>query len=838
MSIPIPQAGINCDALLDEQGLHFVPNTLRRFDIVPFSPKTRTTNPRYGDFSLANYWVLESWHHGRGAPEWEDPFAFYDSSAVDSRIRGQLTLDPLQLLTTKADAASVGGNPVCFRLFTTAASLFLATGGASRDVFAWDNTNGDWDPETSGIAADPTDMLEYQGIIYVATGEANNMRKRTAGVWADGVVPADFLAQFGNMVLYRADNINEIYWTVAAVPGATDWNGPIYVGDTNTQIRSLAVGDGKLYVGKDDGLYYIQDQRAYQLLDMSFARDPNNFKNMKWWQGALYFPILNGLFRLIGSTLQAVGPNLGAAGAVELGIGSNINQGTLKSLASGKRGRIVDLTPTDNFLYAVIDAGTTGFSGTSQIVAYNGTGWHQIIEGAASGTRIRAAFFTGSLATTGQLTNPRLWFGYGNDPYNIILPLGTEDPFEYSAETYAASGTLDSPSFDAGLANIFKEWVSIQVYSEGLTADETLQISYTLDDMGIGETNGQIRQNLIDSDGTAYAFTVSPYQKIRLPANTIAKKLQLRLSLARGGTTTLTPKIKKVVVEYMTRPDTRYGWQCILRAGKDIKNSYDNMVVKRDAAEWMQLLMRYRDYRQRVNFDPGNMEPGITNLVLNPSFTLDADGNGLATNWNEVSNPTTTLSVIRKIHGLRSQQVVTASSGTEGVETDSITTVVGTRYTASAYIYLVSGDRVTLEFRNQTGGLVISSTQLTALTTQFIRIETTGYATTTTSRVRVVRNTGDASAATTYNVNAVQLEITPDRRDATFLEKASQYCDGDQPRSRWSGRPYLSTSIRDATYKVYVTNIGASETARPGIMEMVRGHGAEQRLIVSLAEVE
>jgi len=819
-------AGTTHDITIDGIGFLTVPNTLRKFDITPFSPKTRTDNPKYSDFSLAQFFVTESWHHGRGALEYENPFAFYDSANVDTRVRGQITLCPLQNLTTKAAAASVNGNPVKFGLMTTSANLIVATGGASRDVFQWDNTNGDWDPETSGIAADPTDIMEFRGVIHIATGEANNMRAKSGGSWGDGGVPAVFLAQFGNMVLYRSDNVNEIYYTTTQNPTSADWTGPIYVGDTNTNIRALAVGDGKLFVGKDDGLYYIQDQQAYQLLDFSFARDPNNFRNMKWWQGALYFPILNGLYRLIGTTLQAVGPNLGAAGAVEIGAGDEY---TMKSLASGKRGRIVDLVPTDTFLYAVVDAGTTGFSGTSQILAYNGSGWHQIVQGAAADKRIRAAFFTGALATTGQFANPRLWYGYDVDVYNIILPLGTDDPFEYASETYQASGTLDFPGFDAGLANVYKEWVSVRIYSENLAAsNETCQVSYELEDI-------DTFTNLVDSSGTALPFTVSPYQEIPFPKNTVSKKLNLRLSLARGNTTTETPKIKKVVVEYIVRPDTRYGWQLQIRTGRKLRNSYTGRTEQRDPAEWKQLLETYRDYRMRVVLDDGDTEPGITNLITNPTFSNPTAFNS----WNTVgAGAQQTVSYTTKIHGLRSFKQTSNTTGHAGKETGSLTTVVGTRYTASCYIYLESGDPVTLELRDQTAGTVIASVKQSVLTSRFVRIECTGVATSTATRVRINRRTEDATQATVYYVNAFQLEVTTDKIFTNYDRKATRYCDGSQPRCRWSGSPDASSSIRDDGYNVYVSAINISEIKRPSIMERIRGIGNETRLAISMVEVD
>src|SRR3990167_8083522 len=94
-----------------------------------------------------------------GALELEDPASFFDSSLVDTRIRGQAILAPKRNLTTKASAASVNGNPVKFDLFTTSATLWMVTGGTSRDAFTWNNTDSVWAPETAGMTVDPTDFV-------------------------------------------------------------------------------------------------------------------------------------------------------------------------------------------------------------------------------------------------------------------------------------------------------------------------------------------------------------------------------------------------------------------------------------------------------------------------------------------------------------------------------------------------------------------------------------------------------------------------------------------------------------------------------------------------------
>ncbi len=51
--------------------------------------------------------------------------------------------------------------------------------------------------------------------------------------------------------------------------------------------------------------------------------------------------------------------------------------------------------------------------------------------------------------------------------------------------------------------------------------------------------------------------------------------------------------------------------------------------------------------------------------------------------------------------------------------------------------------------------------------------------------------------------------------------------------SYWSGAPHASTSIRNANWRVFVTNISSIETQRPSIADLLRGRGEEQRVTLT-----
>ena len=819
------EARVTHDVTIDRRGYLIVPGSKRKSDITPFSPKVRTSDPSYQDFSIIQTEAIRTWHGGRGQLEQQNPYAFYDQSGVDSHIPGQLTLTALGKQTFKTGGLlSIGGIPAKFYLSGTSGNLFAATKGSARDVWIWDNTNTEWDAQTSGMTADPTDMVDFLGKLYVAVGESANARIKnlSAGTWSAGVsgFPANLLAVLEN-VMYWSDNINELYYAVAD-PSAAAANrlGPIYVGDTNTYIRGLIVWNNTVYIGKDDGLYTLVDNVARKTTDFSWGRDSNNFHWMKAWNGALYFPILHGLYRLIGGTTQqSVGPNRGTLAYPD-------GTTSFKAVPSSRVGRVVDIIPTENFLYLLIDGG----SGNSQILSSpDGVAWSQVGEVTAASSI--AGFYTPQLTTTGALATPNLWYGVGSNVYRNIQPYGTDDPFESSTYQYESTGYLMTSWIDGGLPDIPKAVYEVGLLSEALTSTETVQVAYQLDDLTTW-------QNLVDDNGNTYAFTFSPIQFILMPEHTVAKRIRFRLTLARGSTTTLTPKVKGLIYRFMARPDAYWSWQLSLRSGRSIRNEYLDQSEPFDPGEIKLLLETARQGRTPIQFADGEMEPGITNLILNPEFRTDTNADGLCDNWNEVGNPVTSLDVTVKRVGLRSQKTVTASSGTEGVESSTLTVVSGTRYTASAYVYVSAGDTVYLELREQGVGSVLASSPLLAADRgRWVRLEATAPATSTSCRLRIVRNSADASLATTFYVSGAQFEITSDNRQSNYSLKASAFCSGDQPKCHWSGQPHASTSVRNSYAIVFVTNVGEVETQRPDPGDRKRGVGDESTIRFTLAEV-
>jgi hypothetical protein len=247
----------------------------------------------------------------------------------------------------------------------------------------------------TGITSPITDVLSLWGILYLAQGEKDNILRvreyNNAGTWTDfwgsnsaaavsvydGTNKALFLGKTYDPVnenyVWRARNENPAEWTgtdQTSVSKADDVNwgtsltfgNPIPVGSRDYLITGLTIYNGKLWIGKENSIWYIDFDgtydRAYPLqIGLEAMSDPDNCKAMIAKDLFLFFNWANSVERMYGSTLDDVGPWRGAG------------------LPDRARGPIVSLVPVIGWMFATVD----GYdSEQSSVLLYNERGWHTL----------------------------------------------------------------------------------------------------------------------------------------------------------------------------------------------------------------------------------------------------------------------------------------------------------------------------------------------------------------------------------------------------------------------------------------------------------------------------
>lgn len=223
----------------------------------------------------------------------------------------------------------------------------------------------------------------------------------------------------------------------------------------------------------------------------------------------------------------------------------------------------VDLEATNNLLYALLGADVLdisyGATGQVMLAAYNGIGWHPLYVSSVS----QVSTVPRRCRSSGEVGSSYLLF-FGD--FNVTSSLPTisigqleTNPLYNLFGTYAASGFVELPVFDGGVAERVKVAEAVRLQVIGATANETVTVSYRLNSStGAYTTLGS-------------AVTVDDEVTISFGTNFTGvefKAIQFRLSFARGSTTTLAPKLDHFTFDYRQKLEVQRGFNITI----DLRN--------------------------------------------------------------------------------------------------------------------------------------------------------------------------------------------------------------------------------------------------------------------------
>uniref|UniRef100_A0A6M3JZ81 Uncharacterized protein n=1 Tax=viral metagenome TaxID=1070528 RepID=A0A6M3JZ81_9ZZZZ len=246
-------------------------------------------------------------------------------------------------------------------------------------------------------------------------------------------------------------------------------------------------------------------------------------------------------------------------------------------------GEIVKLIPGYNELYTLVDATQAPATATSFIAAYNSLGWTVTwVDSTTERT------FTDGIVSTDFAY--RLWFIINSVVTYLPLERGIRNPALLATFTYAAAGAVITPWFDGGWLTGNKRANQIRVGTAGVSANETIIIQYRINHATTALAATWTTLGTITSGTeTVYTFGSS--------AGVMFKDIQFRFDLARGGTTTNSPEIRYVTLEYNKVIPKVWGWQMTLDCARvcDGKSSAQLLDTLVSATETETLLtFRYK----------------------------------------------------------------------------------------------------------------------------------------------------------------------------------------------------------------------------------------------------
>lgn len=520
-----------------------------------YPPKQLIGAPGPDDEPFLSNWTITDHRGGMGVDVLDprDPrhVARFWWATAWTLTRGIITLPPL---------ATDCGNPTtstdCDLSWEYDGEQFFAFG---TNVYKWIDASATWSGVLTTLPATPTDVVVYRttssAVVVLACGATTVTYDGTT--WTTHAsVASTWLALWDDKVWKLADNGQLAY--------STDPHGGIWTNDAVLRVASRDISglltgahpdtkDPVLYAVTTSGLW-IHDDTAnkFEQTDFVLPARKNAGRGSSRWRAMVYFPTGMSVYQFnpVDHTVPVVTP-----------VGPDLDDGMPQEML----GSIVRLVPTHNWLLALLDStssGTVGLyhgldtgltaasfptrTGYTSVLAYNTLGWHTLFRSSQS------SFSGHMLAVSLAYGEYRLWFGIDRKVFFLPLDMAVSNPRHDPTRTFAPGPAYYvTPAFNAGMAGK-KLGVSLEVFTEGCSTTETVQVEVEYDRSGVWEPLGTITTN----GRTTYLLETTSGQG----DGRVYDSIRFRFTLRRGSTSTARPLVAYAVHPYLPLLDPIFGF--------------------------------------------------------------------------------------------------------------------------------------------------------------------------------------------------------------------------------------------------------------------------------------
>lgn len=446
------------------------------------------------------------------------------------------------LLFLAEDGLGITGEPVLLVAFND--QMYMVN---DNDVWKWSAENNRWAVVGTTGANGATDVQVWNNKLYIACGGNGLVDMDTAESFnvESGLYASLLTAGLG--YLWRAYQ-NDYYYT----GDGTTWEGPIEVGPDDYEIRGMAGMGQWLYFSTDEALWFSATGDAVIEAGVKWGvPDETNGRGMRHYQGDIYVPVGRDLYRI--SEGQSI---------TVLQMGINM----VESLPSDRQGRTYALASLNNWLLAAVDP--TEDEGRPTVWAHDGSGWHHLIN-LPPGLNVRDLAF--------QSDGQYLWVATvrGSRAYamQIVLPNDLNNPVKdnNTLVQYAPYGWMETDWFHGGLLEIQKDFESVYLSGENLTASQWAKVYWQDDDSTTWEYLGQVTADRAELRWSS--------------AGTRPNSRQIKIGVLIYTTTANeSPIVKAVRVKFHPMLTDLFRWNVAIRVADGI-HFIDNAIEARTAAQ-------------------------------------------------------------------------------------------------------------------------------------------------------------------------------------------------------------------------------------------------------------
>jgi len=494
--------------------------------IVPL--KAAQDVPSYGDLPAEKIlaFAQNNWRGGMGQKDHFNILDMYaDGQNIDTRDPNQIILGP-KINTAGAIAATI-----VFADFFEGREYFAST----RYVYKYPATGSTWAEVLDVGAGDTIECIgHYDGYIYVGltTGKYYYSDTGENAAWTQSTLDNAVMHKIcvapsfsgTKDLLVLAKRPNEVRTATAPLNGEVGWSDPpYYVGDENSNITSLFILNGILFIGKEDGLWSLPpDGRPVMVVSYREQKNSTNFAYHTNWQGVFYGSGAGDILEIIGGSgnlfsVDYMGP-------------------LQRSPELATIGSIKSITSDDKNIYVLFLIGSNYviYAGRERTDSKYGLRWEwtpYIHLGTNACGVIKVMQRSGA--------SPLLWFAYGTNMAYAILAKAPNLPLGDSSYRFCSQGYLITSYFDAGYDIWDKIFYQLWTMAENLADGITIVVTYQADTGSSWPTLTTITSNGIQSvDLTAIS----------------CKRIRLKIEL-NSGTNTITPILQMFIYRGVLCPE-------------------------------------------------------------------------------------------------------------------------------------------------------------------------------------------------------------------------------------------------------------------------------------------
>ena len=563
--------GIEGDVLINAKPYRIDLTSYQRRDIVDFSPRASTATGAsisYSELGLYQTLTQEDFRHGFGFYRFTDAAGYQRTEGdMDTRHPG-LVMRHTKSVSSETDNNLKNGG-------VTFGSTFYTWGTDAVRKYA----SGSW---SESLGDDTNYLIVGSGYIF-ALRNGDRVQKSSDGAsWSnaglDGTPPNDMkiAAMHGGMIWFAQDGTSFVHYDDTEDLSTLEGNGTadanaVTVGPGGLEIKNMLSFANALYVARADGLWVVnQDDefKARQVLNFSAETHADNFRSMVVFQGALYFPIRHRIYRWTGSTIVDVTP-----------------QRLDDTFPFNQFAEYDNFISRGNYLYCTAKTDETSY--TQSILAYDGVGWHRLMDPIAGSTSDEISMMALDPA------NDYIWF-HLNKSTDETHYIQLRPKSNFPKESFSTSGNhyWYSSIHDMGFRKVTKSLRSIEFETDNCDANNTISVAYSIDDGSF------ITTGLSNPGAGVGVVATSPTVTLTFDDTIEFKKIQFRLAFTAQAAQS--PVLKALSMKYMMRPDTSSGYVFDVIAASGLE--YGGVVDSRTAAEIIADLLTVRASTAPVAF--------------------------------------------------------------------------------------------------------------------------------------------------------------------------------------------------------------------------------------------